>query len=33
MQAITDYAKLLLLPSSFQMLSTIKINFLSFKSP
>ena len=29
MQAITDYAKLLLLPSSFQMLSTIKINFLS----
>ena len=27
MQAITDLAKLLLLPSSFQMLSTIKINF------
>ena len=27
------HAKLLLLPSSFQMLSTIKINFSSFKSP
>ena len=27
MQAITDYAKLLLLPSSFQMLSTIKSTY------
>ena len=30
MQAITDYAKLLLLPSSFQMLSTIKFAFRYF---